>query len=337
VAEDAGFFRQAPRAIEGPAGRLVSQETRISIATTSRRAEIARDVAYSFYRSASLSPTSQVDLGMGYRDSELGGTAIPLLVHQKKYDFGFANPAGLARMALLGVGPYKKKLNLRAIGVFPSWDRLVFAVRKDAGIQSLDEIKEKKYPLVVSTRAGGKFHTTLYVIDQVLKAHGFSFDDILKWGGKILRADSPSHPARAEHIRSGKVHAVFDEGIKSWGEAALESEMKFLPVRDDVLRKIQRLGFGGAALSQSAFPKMDNEIATVDFSGWVFFCRQKLSARIAYAMAKAIDRCRDRIEADHLDRKTMTMEEFCGGSEGGALTIPLHPGAKKYYREHGYL
>ena len=54
-------------------------------------------------------------------------------------------------------------------------------------------------------------------------------------------------------------------------------------------------------------------------------------------MALAIDRCHERIEADHLGRTTMTMQEFCRGGEGGALTIPLHPGAKKYYREKGYL
>jgi TRAP-type uncharacterized transport system substrate-binding protein len=315
----------------------VSRETNISIGTTSRRAEIAARVALSFYRTASLTPTSQVNLGLGYRDSKLGGTAIPILVDQKKYDFGFANPAGLARMALLGVGPYRKKLSLRAIGVFPSWDRLVFAVQKNSGIYSLDEIRKKKYPLVVSTRAGGEFHVTLYVINQILKAHGFSFDDIRKWGGMVLRVQSPSDPARAEHLRSGKVHAVFDEGIKSWGAAALEAGMKFLPVRDDVLRKMQRLGFGGAALNKTAFPNLDEEIATVDFSGWTFFCRQRLPAGIAYTMAKAIDRCRDKIEADHLDRKTMTMEEFCRGSEGGPLTIPLHPGAKRFYRERGYL
>ncbi len=315
----------------------MNRETNISIATTSRRAEIAARLTLSFYRTATLTPTSQVNLGLGYRDSKLGGTAIPLLVDQKKCDFGFANPAGLARMALLGIGPYRKKLALRAIGVFPSWDRLVFAVRRDSGIQSLDEIREKKYPLVVSTRAGNKFHATLYVINQILKAHGFSFDDIRKWGGKVLRVQSPSDPARAEHIRSVKVHAVFDEGIKSWGALALESGMKFLPVRDDVLRKMQRLGFGGAALNKTAFPNLDEEIATVDFSGWIFFCHQKLPAAIAYTMAKAIDRCRDKIEADHLNRKTMTMEEFCRGGDGGQLTIPLHPEAKKYYREKGYL
>jgi TRAP-type uncharacterized transport system substrate-binding protein len=337
MAADAGIFCQTSRRNEGSASRVVSRETNISIATTSRRAEIAARVALSFYRSASLSPTSRVNLGLGYRDSKLGGTAIPLLVDQKKCDFGFANPAGLARMAQLGVGPYKKKLSLRAIGVFPSWDRLVFAVRRDSGIQSLDEIREKKYPLVVSTRAGGEFHATLYVINQILKAHGFSFDDIRKWGGKVLRVQSPSDPARAEQLRSGKVHAVFDEGIKTWGALALESGMKFLPVRDDVLRKMQRLGFGGAALTRTAFPNLEQDIATVDFSGWTFFCHQKLPAAIAYTMAKAIDRCRDKIEADHLDRKTMTMEEFCRGGDGGQLTIPLHRGAKRYFREKGYL
>lgn len=326
-----------PNPIKVSAGGVANQRTVISIATTSRRSEIAIQVARSFYRHASLPATSEVRLAMGYRDSKLGGTAIPLLVDQKKFDFGFANPAGLARMALLGVGPYRKKLALRAIGVFPSWDRLVFAVRGDSGIRSLEEIKEKKYPLSVSTRSGTKFHTTLYVIDQTLKAYGFSLADIEKWGGKILRAPSPSDPARAEHIRSGKANAVFDEGIKSWGEQALESGMKFLPVRGDVLRRMQRLGFGGATLSKSSFPGLDEEIATVDFSGWTFFCHQRLPATIAHSMAMAIERCREQIEADHLDRTTMTIEEFCRGSEGGPLTIPLHPGAKRYYREQGYL
>ncbi|OGQ79194.1 MAG: hypothetical protein A3F90_00880 [Deltaproteobacteria bacterium RIFCSPLOWO2_12_FULL_60_19] len=315
----------------------MSRPVELTIATTSRRADIAAQVAMSFYRTAALSTTSQVTLAMGYRDSKLGGTAVPTLVDRKKVAFGFANPAGLARMALLGVGPYKKKLALSAIGVFPSWDRLVFAVRKDSGIRSLDEIKEKKVPLVVSTRSGTRFHTTLYVIDQVLRAYGFSFADIEKWGGKILRANSPSDPARADHIRSGKALAVFDEGIKSWGDTALESGMKFLPVRDDVRKRIQRLGFVGAPLTRAAFPGLEEEIPTVDFSGWVFFCHRDFSPPLAYRMALAIDRCHERIEADHLGRTTMTMQEFCRGGEGGALTIPLHPGAKKYYREKGYL
>jgi TRAP-type uncharacterized transport system substrate-binding protein len=315
----------------------VNRRKELSIATTSPRAQIAVEVALSFYRGASLPLASQVALALGYRDSNLGGIGILSLVDQKKFDFGFANPSGLARMALLGRGPYRKKLALRAVGVFPSWDRLVFAVRKDTGIRSLEEIKEKKYSLSVSTRSGGRHHTTLYIIDEVLRAYGFSLADIMKWGGKILRVSRPSGPDRAEHIRSGTANAVFDEGIKSWGDWALEAGMRFLPVREDVLKRMQGFGFGGAPLTRAAFPNLEEEITTVDFSGWTFLCHQKLPGALAYQMATAIDRCHERIRADHLNRKTMTMQEFCRGGDGGPVAIPLHPGAKKYYREKGYL
>jgi len=54
-------------------------------------------------------------------------------------------------------------------------------------------------------------------------------------------------------------------------------------------------------------------------------------------MAKAIDLEHTKIPVDHFDHRGMTMDEFCQGGEGGPLTIPLHPGAKKYYQEKGYL
>jgi len=54
-------------------------------------------------------------------------------------------------------------------------------------------------------------------------------------------------------------------------------------------------------------------------------------------MAKAVNLECSRIPVDHFDKRGMTMEEFCQGGEGGPLTIPLHPGAKKYYQEKGYL
>jgi len=31
------------------------------------------------------------------------------------------------------------------------------------------------------------------------------------------------------------------------------------------------------------------------------------------------------------------MSSFCHSTEAGPLDIPLHPGAERYYREHGYL
>jgi TRAP-type uncharacterized transport system substrate-binding protein len=40
---------------------------------------------------------------------------------------------------------------------------------------------------------------------------------------------------------------------------------------------------------------------------------------------------------DHFDKRPMTMREFSSGGEAGQLNIPLHRGAKQYFRERGYL
>ena len=317
---------------------MPNKKLNLSIAVTSRgRAAIAAHVAASFYPHFRLPSKSQLTVAMGYGDSDFGGVKTPLVVGQKKFQFGFGNPAGLAGMAFLGRGLYKSKIPLRALGVFPSWDRLVFAVHKDTGIRSIEEIKEKKIPLRLSSRIGDKFNTTLYVIDQVLQGYGFNLAEIEKWGGTILRCSRPGSKERKEHIRSGSANAVFDEGLKSWGAVALESGMRFLPMREDVLKKMAKMGFPSARVTRVQYPSLEEEIPTLDFSGWTFFCHRELSNKIAYGMAEAIDLCHERIPVDHFERRAMTMQEFCNGGEGGPLIIPLHPGAKKYYREKGYL
>ncbi|MET0642841.1 MAG: hypothetical protein ABWZ17_00585, partial [Candidatus Binatia bacterium] len=189
----------------------MNEPIKLSIAATSKRVDIANVVSLSFFNNVQLPRQSQLDVAMGWRDSELGGTGPAMLVDKKKYDFGFGNPVGLSRMAYLGVGFYKRRIPLRAIGVFPTWDRLIFAVRKDSGIQSLEDIKKQKYPLRISTRRKGKLQTTLYAIEEVLKVYGIRLSDIERWGGKVMEASSPSSPERLDAIRLARVDAVFDE------------------------------------------------------------------------------------------------------------------------------
>jgi len=310
---------------------------KLSIAATSKRVDIASLVGFTFFNQVELPRQSQLDIAMGWRDSELGGTGPAILVGKKQYSFGFGNPVGLAAMAYLGRGFYPRKIPLRAIGVFPTWDRLIFAVRKDSGIQSLEDIKKQKYPLRVSTRRRGKLATTIYAIEEVLRAYGMSYREIEKWGGKIMEAPNPSGPERRDAIVSGKADAVFDEGVKSWGPKALQAGMRFLPIHDEAAKRMARLGFPSAMLTRQFYPKLERDIRCVDFSGWTFFCHADLSSQIAYGMAKAVDLCHKHIPVDHFDKRPMTMREFCRSGAAGQLNIPLHPGAKKYFREKGYL
>lgn len=315
----------------------MNQPIKLSIGATSKRVDIANVVALTFFNNVQLPHQSRLDVAMGWRDSELGGTGPALLVGKKQYDFGFGNPVGLSAMAYLGRGFYKKKIPLRAIGVFPTWDRLIFAVRKDSGIESLEAIKQRKCPLRISTRRRGKLQTTLYAIEEVLKAYGMSLRDIERWGGKVMEAPSPSSEERKQAIRTGNADAVFDEGVKSWGALALDAGMRFLPVNDAAKRHMSKIGFPSAMLTRKHYPKLEGNIRCIDFSGWTFFCHADLPSAIAYGMAKSVDLCHKRIPVDHFDKRPMTMREFCRGGAAGQLNIPLHPGAKKYFREKGYL
>src|SRR5215831_5741822 len=92
--------------------QFMNEPIKLSIAATSKRVDIANVVSLSFFNKVQLPRQSQLDVAMGWRDSELGGTGPAILVDKKKYDFGFGNPVGLSRMAYLGVGFYKKKIPL---------------------------------------------------------------------------------------------------------------------------------------------------------------------------------------------------------------------------------
>lgn len=315
----------------------MKQPVKFTIGATSKRVDIASIVALTFFNQIELPRQSRLDVAMGWRDSDLGGTGPATLVDRGKIDFGFGNPVGLSAMAYLGRGFYRKRVPLRAIGVFPTWDRLIFAVRKSTGIESLEDIQRRKYPLRISTRRRGKLQTTVYAIDEVLKAYGMSLHHIERWGGKILEAASPSSGDRRNHIETGDVDAVFDEGVKSWGGRALNAGMRFLPIHAAAAARMSRIGFPTALLTRKHYPKMERDIDCIDFSGWTFFCRADLPAEIAYGMARAVDLCHKQIPVDHFDKRPMTMREFSRGGEAGQLNIPLHPGAKKYFREKGYI
>ena len=330
---DNGIWRNGIGADQKP----MEKKFHLKIAVTGvMRGEIAAQIALAFYENL-RGTSNQLSLVFGSSDSELGGTGAPLAIGRKKYDLAFANPAALARMALLGRGFYQTRIPLRAIGVFPSWDRLAFAVHERTGIRSLEELKKNRYPLRVSTREGGKYHSTLFAINEALRAYGLGFGEIEKWGGKILRVGNPSSKERKRQIENGELDAVFDEGLKSWGVPALDHGMRLLPLNDAVLRRLERLGYTRATVTPSYYPQLERPVDTLDFSGWLLFCHRDLPNSIAHDIAAKVDLARDTIPADHFDGRQMTMQEFCQGGEAGPLCIPLHPGARRYFKEKGYL
>jgi TRAP-type uncharacterized transport system substrate-binding protein len=260
-------------------------------------------------------------------------------VAEGKFSLAWVNPSVLLTMAYRGKGPFRKRLPLRTLAVFPSYDVMGFAVHESTGITSLSQIKKERFPLKLSTRlvtpSALRENSTMFTVAAVMRAAGFTFAELRKWGGKIHLASRPSDPARRASIEKGTVNAIFDEGIKSWARTALENGFRFLPVEGAVLKRLVAMGYRPTVMSKSRFPGMAEDITTIDFSGWPMIVRADMPDEAAYAICEAIEKRKEVIPTDNY--KPLEIAQLFANDEEAPYDVPLHTGAERFYREKGYL
>ncbi len=268
-----------------------------------------------------------------------GGFLELKAVAQHKLSLIWINPSVAATMAYRGTGPFSKALPLRTIAVFPSHDVVGFAVHKSTGIVSLAQIKKERIPLRLST--GRKItppynqDSTMFTVVSVLKAAGFTLEDILKWGGKIQSVMRPSHPDRRAAIEDGKINAIFDEGIISWGQGAVDHGFRYLPIEGKVKDRMVAMGYRPTVMSKARFPGIPEEVETLDFSGWPMVVHADMADDVAYALCEAIEARKEAIPTDNY--KPLDMAHLCTDDEETPCDVPFHPGALQFYRERGYM
>jgi TRAP-type uncharacterized transport system substrate-binding protein len=246
------------------------------------------------------------------------------------------NPSAPLALAFRGTGPFKEPIALRAIAVIPSEDQFVFAVSEQTGLKSLAEIRERRFPLRVSLRGGRGDHSVHFVLDRVLDQLGFSLDDVRKWGGEV-RYDGglPNADNRMGAVRRGEANAIFDEAINVWGKLALDSGMSFLSLEESLLKGLEALGLRRAVVSKARYPKLTQDVATLDFSGWAVYTHANVPDEIVAPVCAAIEARKDRIPWE--EEGPLPLDRMCRDTPEGPLDIPLHPAAERYWREHGYL
>lgn len=139
-------------------------------------------------------------------------TGSPVLAHdvvRGDLELAIVNPSALLTQAYRGSGLFSEPLPVRAVAVYPSFDRFVCAIHPRTGLSSLAQIKERRYPLRVSTREDPT-HSTRVLIDQILAlAHPGRHlpppeDGLHRPGLQRLAALHPCRPARRpglSHLR----------------------------------------------------------------------------------------------------------------------------------------
>ena len=250
-------------------------------------------------------------------------------------DIAICNPGGVLGMAARGRGPYKTPLPLRSLMVIPQFDQLGFAVTAATGLKTMADLKRTKYPLKVSLR-GQPDHSVHLVCNQVLSAYGFSLDDIVSWGGKVLYTEGlPYGRERLGAVERGEIDAVWDEALPLWAGKAIAMGMRYLPIDEPQLKALEADGLRRAAITNAEYPGLGDDVWTLDFSGWPVFCLASAPDEMIYNFCAGLEARKARIP--WYGDGPMPLDQLCKDSKDGPLYLPLHTGAERCWREKGYL
>lgn len=269
-----------------------------------------------------------------------GARNNPIEVSDGVLDVGITTPAVGAKMAIDGTGIYERPYpGLRAIASYPHIDFVVFAVDADTGITSFEELVERRYPLrlVTGRKAAGEQDVLTFTVEQVLQGYGIGYATIEEWGGEVIYG-GPTHVGGLLMLER-RANALFQEAQTAyvWRKIAESRPINVLPVREEVLASLEsRFGFARAVVPAGHYPGVEVATPTVDFSGWLLFCREDIPDEWAYAFAQACDATRAEIEKVVEVRRSLHVP-IDPVYLFGETAIPLHPGAERYAREKGYL
>ena len=268
----------------------------------------------------------------------LFGSDSPATIHEVaagRVQFAMINPGMILKLAALGSAPFQAAIPLRIVAVLPALDQMVFAVRRETGLKSISDIRDRKFPLKLSLR-GQPDHSLQVIIDHVCAAAGFTLDDIAAWGGDVrYDAGMPYGDNRVGAVQRGEIDAIFDEGASAWGNMALGLSMTFLALDEAILQRLESVGLRRGLIEKTSFPKLSADVPTLDFSGWPIYTMASTPDALVRDFCRALDDSKERIP--WAKDEPLPMKQIVRDSPEGHLEVPLHPAAEKFWREREYL
>jgi uncharacterized protein len=224
--------------------------------------------------------------------------------------------------ALQGVKPMfdKPVANIRGITSLYQ-EHCQIQARKDAKIASVADLKGKR--VCVGPLGSGTEQNAI----QILEAYGMKFEDFAKV--ERLTATESS-----DYLKDGRIDAAFySVGVGAAGlvDTAMTVDCVIVPVdgsqRDALIAKYPF--FTKAVVGKAAYKGVEQDVPTVAVMA-ILVARAEMEEAMAYQITKAIfDNIAD-IERAHAKGKELKLETALNG-----MSIPLHPGAEKFYKEKG--
>ncbi len=230
----------------------------------------------------------------------------------------------IAYYALQGVKPMfdKPVTNIRGITALYQ-EHCQIQARKDAKIASVADLKGKR--VCVGPLGSGTEQNAM----QILEAYGMKFEDF----AKVERLTATES---ADYLKDGRIDAAFySVGVGAAGlvDTAMTVDCVIVPIdgapREALIKKYPF--FTPAVVPRGAYKGVEQDIPTVAVMA-ILTARAEMDADTAYRITKVIfDNLKD-IERAHAKGRELTLATALTG-----MSIPLHPGAEKFFKEQGLL
>jgi len=262
-----------------------------------------------------------------------GGTVNPRLVDKGDCELGWGLPF-LNVAAWNGEDPYDKKhSNLRAIAGGMSLNFFHFYVAAESPIRTMDEVFKQKKPLRIAISPTGT--SDEWVFRKVLAHYKTDYKELESAGFKFFRG---SYAEQASQFKDKNVDAVFTflaiPGA-AITEASIGRSLRLINFSPEVLKSLLQYGIESGKIPAGTYPKAANanEEITTAIAGSVILINKNVPDEVAYRITKAIHENLDQFRKIHGSLAPYQIEH----GVTGLGTIPLHPGAEKYFREKGVL
>ncbi|WP_432776158.1 TAXI family TRAP transporter solute-binding subunit [Brevibacillus gelatini] len=241
------------------------------------------------------------------------------LLRDKKADIAFTQN-DIAEYAAAGTNMFQqdgKIDSFQALGALYD-ETIQIVVSADSNIKSVADLKGKR----VSVGAPGS--GTEINAQQILEAYGMTFDDTQLQ--RLSFADS------AKAIQDGKLDAAFQTAgtpTAAITELAATTGVKIIPIDSDKIDAIiaKYPYYVKTTIPANTYQTVPEEVTTVSVKS-MLLVRSDLSEDLVYKVAKAIFENTDKL--GHAKAKEIKLDSVLSG-----VSIPIHPGAKKYFDEKG--
>jgi uncharacterized protein len=251
-------------------------------------------------------------------------------------------PAGMATTIVEGRGFFSRPdiKRMKALGTLPQDDRLVFAIDASLGVSSFEELRRKKPKFLLTTGIDDGVNTVGFTAHRFLEAAGIGRKTLESWGATIIDGEAPWDTIPL--VTRGDADAVLFEAVMTpyWTELLSKKKMNFLPFEENVLSALeQKYGWKRGHVPADRFPGLPGAYDALDFSDFLLICRDDLPDDIAYTIAALMCETPQILERQykHLPPKMSPVTYPLEPRKIARTSIPLHPGAERYYNERGLL